>query len=85
MEINPDGFIRTLAEMRDQVGAHRILFGSDYAAGPARSGDKSTWGRWVDFIKNLPERASDVGMTFTKEEVSLMLGENAGRILSLKT
>ncbi len=82
-ERDEEGFIRTLAEMRDQVGAHRILFASDYSAGPARSGEKSTWGNWVNFFKRLPDRAKAFGVTFTQDEVDLILGGNAARLLKL--
>lgn len=79
----PEDLVRTLGEMRDQVGAHRILFGSDYAAGPAKSGDKSNWGHWIEFFRELPERGRAIGVAFSEDEVALMLGGNAARLLKL--
>lgn len=82
-EKDPGEFIRILGEMRDEVGAHRIVWASDYSAGPARSGEKSTWPWWVNFMKALPDRAPEFGVSFSKDEVDLILGGNAQRILGL--
>jgi predicted TIM-barrel fold metal-dependent hydrolase len=80
---NPEDFIKKLAYMRDSVGAHRILFATDYMAGPAITEEKSIWPRWVQFFKNLPTTASKYGFKFTEEEVNLILGGNAQRILKI--
>ena len=80
---NPADFIKKLAYMKDNVGAHRILFATDYMAGPAITEEKSIWPRWVQFFKTLPETASKYGYTFTDEEIDLILGENARRILRI--
>ncbi len=72
-----------LAYMRDEVGAHKILFASDNVAGPATEGEKSWLPRWVDFFRTLPERASECGYSFSKEEVDWILGENAIRLMRL--
>lgn len=83
--VEPESLIRALGQMRDQVGAHRILFGSDYAAGPAKSGENSTWGHWIEFFHELPARGKAVGVPFSEDEVDLILGNNAARLLKLPT
>lgn len=80
---DPGRLYRILGEMRDEVGAHRLLYASDYAAGPAMSGPNSTLAPWVQFFKDLPEKAREFGVTFTQDEVDLILGANAARLLKL--
>ena len=80
---NPAGFARTLAEMRDTVGAHRIMMGSDYAAGPRTSGERSRYGAWIDYLRALPSAATGYGVSFSEEEMALVLGGNAQRLLRL--
>ena len=80
---NPEECVAKLAYMRDEVGAHKILFASDNVAGPATEGEKSWLPRWVDFFRTLPERASECGYAFSKEEVDWILGENAIRLMRL--
>jgi len=81
---DPGGFIARLARARDMVGTHRILFASDRNSGPRFSGEKySTLPKWVQFFRDLPDTAKQYGFTFTQEEVDLILGGNAARILGL--
>jgi len=80
----PGNLIAKLGGMRDMVGADHILFGSDQTSGNRFCGEKSNLPKWVNFIKNLPKEAKKFGYYFTKEEVDLILGENAKRILRLK-
>lgn len=77
-------FVVKLGRMRDTVGAHRILWASDFAFGPANHGDKSPLPHWLKTFQDLPEKAGEFGVRFTREEVDLMLGGNAERILNLK-
>lgn len=71
-------FCRELRTAIDLVGAHKILFGSDAPVqtliDPLR--------KWIDAIRDLPEKAPD-GIRFTREEIDLILGGNAKRILGL--
>lgn len=80
---DPAGFARILAEMRDSVGAHRILMGSDYSAGPRTTGDRSWYPGWIEYLRRLPERGADYGVSFSEEEIGLILGGNAERLLGL--
>jgi predicted TIM-barrel fold metal-dependent hydrolase len=72
-------FCRTLREMLDLVGPGAILFGTD---GPAfrlyPMGNKD----WVKTIKDLPQNAPP-GIKFAQEEVDLILGKNAQKVLGL--
>jgi predicted TIM-barrel fold metal-dependent hydrolase len=65
--------------MLDLVGPGALIFGTD---GPAfrlyNFGNK----KWVKTIQALPKNAP-AGITFTQEEVDLMLGKNAQKILGL--
>jgi len=83
MDRDPEGVIRILAHMRDMVGAHRMLFASDHLGGRRFSGDRSRLGDWVSFIDDLPRSASAYGLSFAREEVDLILGENAIRAFRL--
>lgn len=80
---DPGECVSKLAHMRDTVGPHKILFASDNCAGPATAGERSWLHRWVDFFKELPEDAPKHGHSFTREEVDLILGENATRLMKL--
>lgn len=79
--------VRMLVQARDAVGAQRIMFGSDQTPGPRYDGPRSAWGfglkRLIDWWKNLPETAAKYGYRITPEEVALMLGGNAARVLGL--
>lgn len=80
--------VRLLAKARDVIGAHHILWGSDSHQGPSVTMEHSVWHfglkRLVDWWKNLPETASKYGVKFTKNEVDLILGGNAARILGIE-
>lgn len=77
-----DAFIRQLGRARDRVGIHRIVFGSDHFSGPKFRGQEQLVG-WTQWFRDLPERARRHGVTFTQDEIDLMLGGNAARCLGL--
>ncbi|MGQ9720942.1 MAG: amidohydrolase family protein [Candidatus Jordarchaeum sp.] len=58
---------------------NRILFGSDWPYANAMMELKE----WVNWIKKLPEKGKEYGLKFTEEEVRLILGENAKKILKI--
>jgi predicted TIM-barrel fold metal-dependent hydrolase len=75
-------YVRWLGRVRDRVGAHRLLWGSDHIAGTRVRGlDKLV--SWASWFRALPERAKKHGVKFTLEEVDLILGGNAARCLDL--
>jgi predicted TIM-barrel fold metal-dependent hydrolase len=61
------------------VGARRILWGSDYPALRLLLSEAA----WVKAITDPPEVARQHGITFTDEEVSAIMGDNAARLLKL--
>jgi hypothetical protein len=65
------------------VGAHRILLGSDHFSGPRFSGDRSQLPRWVGFLRDLPRVGAQYGVRFSEEEMALILGGNAQRLVKL--
>lgn len=83
LESDPEGLTRALVEMRDAVGPHRVLFGSDHLGGRRFSGKNSKLAPWADFVRELPERAARLGATVSREEVDLIMGENARRVFKL--
>lgn len=70
-------FCRYLRDMISIAGAPNILFASD---GPAFNlyGMRNKW--WAQLFRDLPEKAPS-GITFTQEEVDMILYKNAQRIL----
>jgi len=77
---DPEKVVRLIAKMRDQMGAHRILFGSDHLGGRRFSGEKSILPDWVKFVSGLVAEAPKYGCQFTQEEVDLIMGGNAQRL-----
>jgi predicted TIM-barrel fold metal-dependent hydrolase len=57
----------------------RIMFGTDSPLITTVMGDDA----WVNWIKGIPEKAKEYGLTFTQEEVDKILSENAKKILKL--
>lgn len=80
---DPGRVVKTLARMRDEVGPHKILFGSDHIGGRRFSGDRGIMIDWAAFIRSLPEIAPEHGCSFTQEEVDLIMGANALRVFEL--
>lgn len=85
-----EAVIRIIHRVREVMGAHRIMWGTDSHHGPASNG-KDLFGRatgygeteMVRWLKNLPENAAKYGITFTQEETDLILGDNAGRVFGI--
>ncbi len=71
--------------MRDQLGAHRILFGTDMPAYnlAKEESDMRLTQPWVQLFKNLPEEGRKYGVDFSKEEAELIMHGNAERILKI--
>lgn len=72
-------FCSTLRDCLNRVTSERVLFGTDGPYLRAAITDRS----WVQMIKDLPTKAPE-GITFTEEEVELMLGGNAQRIFGIE-
>lgn len=72
-------FLRILHTMREQVGAHRLLWGSDYM----RGFDTAASVRWAQLFRDLPAVAREHGFLFNDDEVELMTDANARRLFGL--
>ena len=81
--VDMSDFVPILAYMRDTPGADHMMLGSDQLTGKRYCGEKSFLPLWVDFFKRLPETAKTYGYEFTKEEVDLILGGTAQKLLKL--
>jgi predicted TIM-barrel fold metal-dependent hydrolase len=81
-EADQQRFIRRLAGARDRIGIERLIFGSDHLAGPRIRG-AGFLTKVVDWYRELPRRAAELGVSFTEEEVELILAGNAARLLGL--
>lgn len=73
-----DMFCRELRTLIDLVGVDKVLFGSDAPIDTIVSPIE----HWVHTVKDLPEKAP-AGIRFTKEEVDMILGGNAAKLLGL--
>ena len=71
--------VRKFKVMRDAVGAHRIIYGSDQPAiSPKRDNDLTK--KFIEWLIDLPTNAKKYGVDFSKEEVELIMHGNAERI-----
>ncbi|GEL23149.1 hypothetical protein PSU4_21030 [Pseudonocardia sulfidoxydans NBRC 16205] len=82
IDIDADATAHAVLAMRDAVGAHRILFGSDHFGGRRFSGGTNL-PRWIDFFRDLPQRAPRLGSSISTEEIDLILGLNAARVYDI--
>ena len=74
-------FVRILHTMREQVGAHRLLWASDYMRG--FNVDHTV--RWAELFRDLPGVAREHGFLFDEDEVDLITDRNARRLFGLPT
>jgi predicted TIM-barrel fold metal-dependent hydrolase len=74
---NLEQFVKDLGDLRNAVGAERILYGTDWPAGAA------DLGAFVKTIKSLPEIGPRYGVNFTQEEADAILGGNTARQLGI--
>lgn len=73
IDTDRDELLRILRYWRGAVGAHRILFGTDYYGGPRFSARSLAIDRWATFI-------AECGV-FGDDELALIMGDNAARII----
>ena len=82
-EADREHLTHTLAHMRNAVGSHRMLFGSDHLGGKRFSGGRSGMGRWRRFIADLADSPVFGKRPMTSQETDLILGGNATRVFGL--
>ena len=66
--------------MVDNVGASRVLFGSDWPAYRLFKGGEAAW---VKAFKDPPETIKEAGITFTQDEIFAILGGNASKLIPM--
>lgn len=76
-------FRRRIAMMRAQVGAHRMLFGSDTVRGVRKDPDGAELAQWVDKCRGLGEQYKGEKPVLSAEEVHLFMGGNAARLFQI--
>jgi predicted TIM-barrel fold metal-dependent hydrolase len=77
----PDEICRALLWLKDRVGLDRVLFGSDMV------GVEVSWTlkQWTDQVRMLGELSKQHGGEITDEELALVLGGNAVRVMGIET
>jgi predicted TIM-barrel fold metal-dependent hydrolase len=77
-------FRQRVAQMREQLGAHRLVFGSDIVRGTKHDPDGDELVRWVELARGLAEPYGGSPAVFAEEELELFLAGNAIRLYDLK-
>lgn len=75
---NEELFVRELRALISTAGAERVFFGTDWPA--LRKVRRVAHATWVKFLQDLPE-TKPFGITFTRQEVDLMMGGAAEKVL----
>lgn len=74
-----DEVTHAVTRMFDEVGAHKLLFASDYLGG-RRFSSRAIISGYLDFIDSLPSRTTG---KVSNEQLDLVLGENAIRVYNI--
>ncbi len=74
-------FYKTLRHVFNTIGARRVLFGSDYPPMKLYMSQKD----WVNVFREIPEYVKEAGIEFKPEEIDLVLGGTAAKVLGLET
>ena len=77
-------FRRRVRRMRDQIGAHRLIFGSDIIRGPKEDPDGTHLEEWITRVLDLASPYAGEPPVLSTEELALFLGRNAVRLYDLK-
>ena len=77
--LRPREFYTALRSMISTVGAGRVLWGNDYPALRLLLSEES----WVKAVTQPAPVAQDLGISFSGEEISAIMGDNATRLLGL--
>jgi predicted TIM-barrel fold metal-dependent hydrolase len=76
----PDEICKALLWLKDRVGLDRVMFGSDMI------GIEVSWtlAQWIDQVRSFGELAKQHGGQITDEEMALVLGGNAVRVMGIE-
>ncbi|GAB3444591.1 amidohydrolase family protein [Actinophytocola sediminis] len=77
-------FRRRVRAMRAQIGAHRLVFGSDICRGPREDADGNDLARFVGMVRDLAAPHAGDPAVLTDDELGLFLAGNAIRLFDLK-
>lgn len=77
-------FRHRIALMRDQIGAHRLVFGSDIVRGTKHDPDGAELRGWVDLVRDLASPYAGTPAVLSEEELALFFSGNAVRLFDLK-
>ena len=72
-------FYKPLRAMINNIGSHRILFGSDWPALKLMMNSQ----KWVDMLKNPSDEAKALGIAPDEKEAANILGHTATKLLQL--
>jgi len=77
-------FRRRVRMMRAQIGAHRLVFGSDICRGPREDPEGEDLARFLGMVRDLAAPYDGEPAILSTEELSLFLAGNAIRLFDLK-
>jgi len=73
-------FYKQLRHILNAISARRVLFGSDWPSMRLYMKQKD----WVDVFRNIPDYVVEAGIEFKPEEMGLILGWTAAKVLGLE-
>jgi uncharacterized protein len=82
--LGDDQLLHDLVRLKEEVGIHRLHWGTDRSSGPSRSGARSTWGDDISVWQELPARAAKLGVDFTTDDLALVMAGNAAKMLQAR-
>ncbi len=77
-------FRHRVSLMREQLGAHRLVFGSDIMRGTKHDPEGAELAQWVDMVRDLASPHTGSPAVLSQEELALFLAGNAIRLFDLK-
>ncbi|HEX7304821.1 amidohydrolase family protein [Lentzea sp.] len=77
-------FRRRVRMMRSQIGAHRLIFGSDICRGPREDPEGTDLARFLGMVRDLASPYQGDAAVLSDEELGLFLAGNAVRLFDLK-
>jgi len=81
LNLSKQEFYYRLRTLINIAGCSRVLFGSDWPA--MRQVRRLNHAAWTNVIKDAPKLAKEVGIDFTEEEISDIMGGNAAKLLAI--
>ncbi|WP_156426627.1 amidohydrolase family protein [Mycobacterium sp. IS-3022] len=76
-------FRRRMRTMCRQIGAHRLIFGSDIIRGPREDPRGDHLAKWISMVRDLASSYAGAPAVLSDEELGLFLAANAVRLYDL--